>query len=101
MTAEVCGAAEILRSGGPVAVPFRPCCVAAVLRAAAGTGLAGLADPISGLAGPPCASPAFADPLTTGPASPSTPVVHCLLEADPAAEAQLLLMTEPIAVGDP
>jgi hypothetical protein len=29
-----CGAAAFLRRGGPVQVPFRPCCVAALLHAA-------------------------------------------------------------------
>jgi hypothetical protein len=30
-----CGAMAILRAGGPVQVPFRPCCVAAILLAEA------------------------------------------------------------------
>jgi hypothetical protein len=30
---EICAAAEYLREGGPRTVPFRVCCVAAILRA--------------------------------------------------------------------
>ena len=34
MTEPTCGAAVFLREGGPVRVPFRPCCAAALLHAA-------------------------------------------------------------------
>ncbi|MBB4766943.1 hypothetical protein ACFQFC_22265 [Amorphoplanes digitatis] len=34
MTEPTCGAAAVLRPGGPVRVPFRPCCAAALLLAA-------------------------------------------------------------------
>lgn len=33
MTAVGCGASRLLQHGGPVAVPFRACCAAAVVRA--------------------------------------------------------------------
>ncbi|UQU68793.1 hypothetical protein COUCH_37715 [Couchioplanes caeruleus] len=33
MTASTCGAEAILRAGGPVQIPFQPCCVAVLLRA--------------------------------------------------------------------
>jgi hypothetical protein len=69
MTAAVCGAAEILRSGGPVAVPFRPCCAAVLLRAGA-PGREGADE-------------------------------GCPFGAGPAVEAQLLLLTGPLPVGDP
>lgn len=36
MTAAGCGASRLLRHGGPVAVPFRACCAAALVRAGAG-----------------------------------------------------------------
>ena len=34
MTGPTCGAAVFLRSGGPVQVPFRPCCAVVLLHAA-------------------------------------------------------------------
>ena len=33
MTGPLCGAATFLRPGGPVRVPFRPCCAAALVHA--------------------------------------------------------------------
>jgi hypothetical protein len=35
MTDVVCGAAQVLRGGGPVAVPFQACCAAVLIRAGA------------------------------------------------------------------
>ena len=41
---EVCAAAEFLREGGPRSVPFRVCCVAAIVRAGYDMAAAARAD---------------------------------------------------------
>lgn len=111
MTATTCGAAEIIRSGGPVAVPFHPCCAAVLLRAAASPAAA--LPPAQSASSAEAAPSAQLAPLTgTAQADPPAPLSDvdsaismaaglCPLVADPAAEAQLLLMTEPVGVGDP
>jgi hypothetical protein len=86
MTAPICGAGRILHGAGPVAVPFRSCCAAALLAtlsdAASASGSAlrsggnaardGLSSAPRGGAGPgvgcpPCPPCAVSGPTGTGP----------------------------------